>query len=120
LRNRHGWLGERRPIWTDRWSVALAAVAILLVAAMAVGIWRRYEQLPDLIAIHYNAYGEVDLIGDKREIYKLPIIGGIILASNLIIAAVAGAQDRVLARLTLAIAILVQALFCIATWRIAA
>jgi hypothetical protein len=58
LRNRHGWLGERRPVWTDRWSVALAAVA--------------------------------------------------------------GAQDRVLARLTLGIAVLVQALFCIATWRIAA
>lgn len=94
-------------------------LAVGLDAALAFALWRRYEQLPALIAIHFNAYGEVDLIADKREVYKLPGIGGVILLANAVLAAAAGPQDRVLARLALGVAVLVEALFCVAALRIA-
>jgi hypothetical protein len=96
----------------------LAILAIALDAALAFTLWRLFDSLPELIAIHYNAYGEVDLIAGKSEIYKLPLIGLIILASNAAMATVASPHDRVLGRIALGTAALVQLLFCIAAWRI--
>jgi hypothetical protein len=107
-----------RPIWTDRWAVALALAAVALDVALALVLWQRYDLLPELIAIHYNAFGEVDLIGGKSEIFKLPLIGAVVWASNSAFAVVASPQDRVLARLALGAGVLVQALFCIAAWQI--
>ena len=108
----------RRPLWTDRWSLVLLAAAIALNGALAIVLWRRYSLLPELIALHYNAYGEVDLIGGKNEVFKLPVIGGVVWALNTALAVAVGPYDRVLARAVLGVAVLVQALFCVAVWRI--
>lgn len=108
----------RAPIWTDRWAVALLVSAAVLNGVLAFALWRRFETLPELIAIHFNAYGEVDLIGAKQEIYKLPLIGTIIWAANGALATAAAPADRVLARALLATGVLVQVLFGLAAWRI--
>jgi hypothetical protein len=119
LAQRSRLLGSsRRPIWTDRWAVVLVLAAVALDAALALVLWQRFELLPELIAIHYNAFGEVDLIGGKSEIFKLPLIGAVVWASNAALAVVTSPHDRVLARLALGAAVLVQLLFWIAAWRI--
>jgi hypothetical protein len=107
-----------RPIWTDRWAAGLALAGLALIGALSLTLRQRFEALPELIAIHFNAYGEVDLIGSKSEIYKLPLIGTLIWAANGAIATVASPNDRVLARVALGAALLVEALFCAAVWRI--
>ncbi len=109
---------ERRPIWTDRWAVALALLGLAVNAGFAFVLWSRFETFPELIALHYNAFGEADLIGSKSEIYKIPLISTIIWASNTALAIVTSPYDRVLARAVLGVAVLVVGMFAIGAWRI--
>ena len=98
--------------------MGLIVAALLLDAALALLLWRQFESFPELIALHFNAYGEVDLIGGKNEIFKLPLIGAVVWATNLVLALAAWQYDRVLARLLLGVSILVQVIFAVAAWRI--
>ena len=107
-----------RPLWTDRWAIALALLGLLVDGAFALFLWQRFDTLPELIALHYNAFGEADLIGSKSEIYKLPLIGAVIWASNTALAIVSSPLDRVLARAALGVALFVQVLLCLGAWRI--
>lgn len=108
----------RRPIWTDRWAVALAVLGLAVNAGFAFVLWYRFESFPELIALHYNAFGEADLIGSRNEIYKIPLISTIIWASNTALAVVTSPYDRVLARTILGVAVLVVVMFAIGAWRI--
>lgn len=81
-------------------------------------LWQRFDTFPELIALHFNAYGEADLIGSKNEIFKLPIIGAAVFAFNALIAVVSSPHDRVLARAALGVALFVEVLICAGTWRI--
>ncbi len=110
--------GARRPIWTDRWAVALALLALALDGGLGIALWRRYELLPELVAIHFNAFGEVDLIGGKQDIFKLPLIGALVWAANGLVATVSSPYDRVIARIAVGTAALVELLICLAVWRI--
>jgi len=110
--------GARRPIWTDRWAVGLALVALALDGGLGFVLWRRYDLLPELVAIHFNAFGEVDLIGGKQDIFKLPLIGALVWAANGLMATVTSPYDRVLARIAVGTAALVELLICLAVWRI--
>jgi hypothetical protein len=110
--------GASRPLWRDPLAVALIVTAVLLDGALALLLWRQFESFPELIALHFNAYGEVDLIGGKNEIFKLPLIGAVIWATNVVLALAAWQLDRVLARLLLGVSILVQVIFAVAAWRI--
>jgi hypothetical protein len=109
---------SRRPIWRDRWSIVLALGGVLLNVAFALVLWRRFETFPELIALHYNAFGEADLIGSKNEIYKLPLIGAVVWGSNAALAVVASPYDRVLARTALGVAIFVELLVAVGAWRV--
>jgi len=93
-------------------------LAVALAVTLAVALWRQFDTFPDLIGLHFNAYGEVDLIGGKNEIFKLPVIGAGIWAANLALAFVVWPYDRVLSRLLLAVSVLVQVIFAVAAWRI--
>jgi hypothetical protein len=109
-----------RPIWLDSIALGLAVFALLLDGVLALLLWRQFDSFPDLIALHFNAYGEADLIGGKNEIFKLPIIGAVIWASNAVLAWAAWRFDPVLARLLLGVSLLVQVIFAVAAWRILA
>jgi hypothetical protein len=91
---------------------------LALVAGLALVLWRRYDTLPELIGLHYNAFGEVDLIGGKNEIFKLPLIAAIVWATNTALAVAASPTDRLLARTVLGVAALVAAMLAAAAWRI--
>jgi hypothetical protein len=108
----------RDPLWHDPWAVGLLVVALALDVALGVLLWRQFDAFPDLIGLHFNAYGEVDLIGGKNEIFKLPLIGAGIWAANAALGVAAWPYDRVLARLVLAVSVLVQVIFAVAAWRI--
>lgn len=109
---------RRGPIWTDRWAVLLAVLGLAANIAFAVVLWRQFENFPSLIALHYNSFGEADLITTRNEIYKLPLIGAIIWGSNAALAVGASPYDRVLARVVLAVAFLVELLLAAGAWRI--
>lgn len=89
-----------------------------LDGALAFALWQRFDALPELVALHFNAYGEADLIAGKNEIFKLPLIGTAIWALNAALAISSSRHDRVLARTLLGVAALAQVLFCLAAWRI--
>lgn len=112
------WPQIRRPIWTDRWAVTLLLLAVVVNAALALWLWRRMDTLPELVAIHFNAYGETDLIGGRADLFKLPLIGAIVWAANGAIATVASPHDRVIARISLGVGVLVQVVLAIGVWRI--
>ena len=109
---------RERPVWTDRLEVALFLLAVALDGALATYLRLHYADLPDLIAIHFNAYGEADLIGGRGEIYKLPLIGAVVWGTNATLATLTSPHDRVLGRVLLGTAVAVQVLLAVATWRI--
>ena len=100
--------------------MALALLGLALDGALGLLLWRRYDTLPDLVAIHFNAFGEVDLIGGKQDIFKLPLIAVLVWAVNALVATVASPYDRLIARVALGAGALVALLFCLAAWRILA
>ncbi|MSQ43806.1 MAG: DUF1648 domain-containing protein [Chloroflexi bacterium] len=106
------------PIWRDRWSVLLLLGAIALNAGLYAALWQRFDTFPELIAMHFNVYGEVDSIAAKSEIYRIPIFGLIIWAGNAAIATAIVRRDHVLARTALGMALAVLVLFSLAAWRI--
>lgn len=109
---------RRRPLWGDRWAVGLLALGIVLDVLLAFVLWRQFDTFPELIGLHFNAYGEVDIVGGKNEIFKLPVIGALIWGANAVLALAAGTVDRLLGRLILGVSVLVQVIFAVAAWRI--
>jgi len=94
-------------------------VAGLVVnGAFALVLRQRFETFPELIALHFNPFGEADLIGSRGDIYKLPLIGAIVWGTNTVLAVVASPLDRVLARAALGVSIFVVMLICVGAWRI--
>jgi len=99
-------------------AVALALVGLAAVGAFALVLRQRFDTFPELIALHYNSFGEADLIGGRADIFKLPLIGAIIWGVNTLLAVVASPLDRVLARAALGTSVFVIALICVGAWRI--
>ena len=110
--------GAAGPLWHDSWAVWLAVLGLVLDAAFASYLWNRLPFLPNLLPMHFNAMGEVDLIVAKQDVLRLPIIAAIIWGSNVVLALIVTRFDRILARLLLGTAALVQLLFGIAALRL--
>ena len=98
--------------------MALAVAGLALTVAFALVLRQRFETLPELIALHFNPFGEADLIGSRNDIFKLPLIGGLIWAANAVLAVVTSPLDRLLARAVLGTSIFVVLLLCVGAWRI--
>lgn len=52
----------------------LEALGLIVMLASWVIVIVNYNNLPDIIPIHYNAAGEADGFGSKRQILSLPTI----------------------------------------------
>ena len=50
---------------------------VVLVSIWVIAI-SNFQNLPDQVPIHFNAYGQVDSYGSKSTIFLLPIIGTIL------------------------------------------
>ena len=90
---------------------------LLLVSGIAANIFLfaylgwHYQSLPQFLPLHYTALGEVDRIGTKSEVFKLPAIGLIVLGANASFGLLVYGRERTLAYLLLGAAILEQLLF---------
>ncbi len=102
------------PLWSDRGAHLLVAVATLLNLAMFAFLSQRFPGLPSRVPTHFNALGQVDLIGQTIEIFKIPFIGLIALLVNTAVAFVAHEWDRMGGYLLLGASSLVQIVLWIA------
>jgi hypothetical protein len=98
--------------------VSLFLLAAVIDGGLGLALWRYMDTFPELVALHFSVYGDVDIIGPKADIYRLPLIGVVVWGANGAIAVMLPARDRILARTVLAFAVGVLMLFCLAAWRI--
>jgi len=78
-------------------------------------VYLTYSSLPPLVPLHYNSFGQVDLIGEPRELFKLPVIGAILLLGDLLLAATIHQHERFAALLLLGGCLFAQSLLFAAT-----
>ncbi|MDQ6601722.1 MAG: DUF1648 domain-containing protein [Chloroflexota bacterium] len=85
----------------DRSALAFLLAAVVFVGAMIVYIALRYSHFPNQIALHFGPAGpgEPNRIGEKRELWTIPFIVGIVLAANTALAWAVYRYDRFAARL---------------------
>lgn len=91
----------RGALITDRAALAFIGAALLLAATMIIYIAARYATFPEQIALHFGPAGAAmpDRIGDKRELWTIPLIVGLVLAANVALAWALYHYDRFVARL---------------------
>jgi hypothetical protein len=106
------------PIWTDdtAWTLLGAAAAIDL--ALFAYLSARFPGLDYLLPLHFNNLGQADRIGAKMELFALPIIGLIILGTNLVAGLLLYRRERAGSYLLWGAAAAAQALFWLATFSI--
>lgn len=59
----------------NKYNNMLDAVCLILLIGMVVYLFRNWTNISTEIPIHYNQWGQVDRMGNKREILFLPSIG---------------------------------------------
>jgi len=112
------WPVLELPLWQDRWLHGLLGLAAALNAALFAYICVRYQALPALIPLHFDALGEPDRVGPRGDLFWLPAIGLLVLGTNAALGALVHARERLAAHLLLAAAVLVQLLLAVAIWNI--
>ena len=108
------------PLRRDPWALGLAVLGLTINLALLLGLLTRMSELPDLLPVHFNVFGEPDLIDDKRSILRLPIVSTLVWAGNLVLAIPAARLDRTLARLLVGAGVLVPVLFVVTVFRLIA
>jgi hypothetical protein len=106
------------PIWTDETAWVLLGAAMAINLALFGYLSIRFPGLDYLLPLHFNNLGQADRIGTKMELFALPIIGLIILATNLILGLVLYRRERAGSYLLWGAATAAQALFWLATFSI--
>jgi uncharacterized membrane protein len=102
-------------LWTDRTAWALLGAAILINLGLFAFLCARFPGLDLQLPLHFNSQGLADRIGTKAELFALPIIGLIILATNLLLGLFLYRRERAGSYLLWGAAAAAQALFWLAT-----
>ena len=105
-------------LWSDRPGWGLAVSALLVNLGLFAYVYLSYGSLPPLLPLHYNAAGEVDLIGGPVELFKLPAIGGVVFLADLLLAAGLHRSERFAALLLLGGCVFVEVLLFAATFNV--
>lgn len=108
----------RQRLLGDQSASALIAAGVVLPLLMAGYLFSQYEGLPGVIHLHYNARGEVDSIGEPRDLWLLPIVCAVIFVLNTTLATLAELFDAFVSRLLLVATPAVQVLAFIALVRL--
>ncbi|MGH2541524.1 MAG: DUF1648 domain-containing protein, partial [Ardenticatenaceae bacterium] len=66
----------------DPLAIGLLATTSILLIALFIWITASYSTLPDLLPLHFDAQGNPDRIGERREVYVLPAIALVALLVN--------------------------------------
>ena len=85
------------------------------VLALAGYVYLSMPSLPPFLPLHYNGSGSVDLIGPRRDLYKMAGIGAIVLVADVVFAAIVHRRERYAALTFLVASVLVQVMLVVAT-----
>jgi hypothetical protein len=106
------------PLWSDRTAQLLVGAAMLVNLGLFGYISARFPGLDTQLPLHFNNQGMADRIGTKGELFALPIIGLIILGTNLLVGLILYKRERAGSYLLWGAAAAAQALFWLATFSI--
>jgi hypothetical protein len=102
------------PLWHDNLGRGLIALGIILNMFIYFSLLLRYNDFPDILRIHFNKVGQVDRLGDRGELFLLPLIGLVTIIANNILGAFLQLKEAIPAYLLYAAGVLVQVLVGIA------
>jgi len=104
------------PLWTDQTAWVLMGVALVVNLGLFGYLCTRFPGLDFQLPLHFNSLGQPDRIGTKMELFALPIIGLIILSTNVALGLALYRRERAGSYLLWGAAAAVQALFWLATF----
>jgi hypothetical protein len=81
--------------WSDWAALGLLGLGALMVTALFGRLCWRYPALPERLALHFDAQGLVDRIGQRNELFAVPIIGLIVLVVNSLLGFLLYRRERV-------------------------
>jgi hypothetical protein len=105
-------------IWTDQTARVLLGAALIVNLGLFGYLSMRFPNLDVQLPLHFNSLGQADRIGTKMELFTLPVIGLIILISNLIVGLALYKRERAGSYLLWGSAATAQALFWLAAFSI--
>jgi hypothetical protein len=103
------------PLWRDRTAWVLVGAAGIINLGLFGYLSARFPGLDTQLPLHFNNEGMADRIGTKGELFALPIIGLIILGTNLILGLILYRREKAGSYLLWGAAAAAQALFWLAT-----
>ena len=103
------------PLWTDRTARTLIGAALIINLGLFAYLSTRFPGLDLQLPLHFNSLGQVDRIGGKVELFALPMIGLIVLGTNLVAGLILYKWERAGAYLLWGAAAAAQVLFWLAT-----
>lgn len=106
---------SRLSLWRDSLSVGLILASLVGLAGLLVYVYAWVPNLPQLLPLHYNGSGSVDLIGPRIDLFKMPAIGAIVFGADLTLATILHRRERMAAWLLLTGSVLVQLMLIVAT-----
>ena len=103
---------------SDRLVHVLLALGLLLNLALFAYIGWRYRALPESLPLHFDSLGQPDRFGVRGEIFKLPVIGLLLLVLNSLFGLTIQRWEKLGAYLLLGMTPVVQVLFWLAVLNI--
>jgi hypothetical protein len=89
-----GGLSLNHPLRFDLFGRIMLALGIVVNLLMFMYLFWRLPELPELLRLHFNKFGEVDRIGPRGDIMWLPFIGLLTLFVNSFLGAVLYKKDK--------------------------
>jgi hypothetical protein len=106
-------------LWHDPTAWGLALGGAMAVAAQLAYLCWRFPRLPAFLPVHFGAFGQVDRIGGRSELFRLPLIGLLVLLLDALAGLLLHSKERAASYLVLGGALLAQALLGLGLWRLA-
>jgi len=106
------------PVWRDSWALGLFLCGFLVNLALFAYLSHLYTSIPSLLSLHFASDGQVDRVGTKLEIFKLPGMALAVLGGNGVASLLLHLKERYMALLVLGVSLLVQILFWLAAVQI--
>ncbi len=104
--------------WHDRVAMGLALGAAAALLALFLYLKATVAELPFVLPFHFTTMGEPDRIAPREAIFRLPLIGALVLATNLTLAILLHRRQRPASLILLAAALVVQLIFWWAAFNI--
>lgn len=115
---RANWLSW--DLWTNQTAWLLLGAAIVINMALFGYLCARFPGLDVQLPLHFNSLGQADRIAPKAELFALPIIGVIVLGTNLFLGLILYQWERAGSYLLWGAAAAAQMLFWLAAFSIVA